>query len=97
MGGASFGLAIVLGVFAFGCRTEAPIATPAPCSDAWVAYVEQRIQSGDADGHGPDIGSLEWRSVVEFKLEIRDEPTVPALDSDHWCQYVDDHLRTHGR
>ena len=40
-------------------------------------------------GHGPDIGSGEWKSVVEFKLGIRGNPDVPDRDSQEWCSYID--------
>ncbi len=54
--------------------------------------VEDRFPTGDGQGHGPDIGSLEWRSVVEFKLGIRGDPAIPPLESDQWCAYVDEHF-----
>ena len=62
---------------------------PAPCSDQWVQLVEQNLPTGDGQGHGPDPGSSEWRSVVEFKLGIRGDPDIPALDSNDWCTYID--------
>ncbi|MEQ6890264.1 hypothetical protein ABE957_16450 [Halomonas sp. CS7] len=48
-----------------------------PCSAAWVALVEARLGTGDGRGHGLDLGSGEWRSVVEFRLGIRDDPAAP--------------------
>jgi hypothetical protein len=66
--------------------------TPALCSDAWAKYVESKIPTGDGMGHGPDIGSDEWRSVVEFKLGIRGNPQVPDRNSQKWCQYIDELL-----
>lgn len=86
MRGASFGFVVVLGILAAACHPQPLNETPPACSDAWFAYIEQRVQSGDADGHGPDMGSLEWRSVVEFELGIRDDPRTPASTSDGWCQ-----------
>ena len=52
--------------------------------------VEQQIATGDGQGHGPDPGSAEWRSTVEFKLGIRDDPAVPPLDSNQWCHYINE-------
>lgn len=43
-------------------------------------------------GHGPDPGSLEWRSVVEFKLGIRGDAAIPPQATDRWCEYIDEYL-----
>jgi len=59
-----------------------------PCSDAWYRSVEAKLPTGDGQGHGPDVGSDEWKSVVEFKLGIRGKPGVPARDSAAWCTYI---------
>ncbi|GJL53978.1 MAG: lipoprotein [Nitrospirales bacterium] len=47
------------------------------------------MRTGDGQGHGPDVGSEEWKSVVEFKLGIRDKPNVPNRDSIAWCRQID--------
>ena len=62
---------------------------PEPCSEQWQKYVEARLRTGDSQGHGPDVGSAEWRSVVEFKLGIRDNPEVPSRSSVEWCTFID--------
>ena len=62
-----------------------------PCHAEWFQLVEQRYQSGDGQGHGPDLGSLEWRSTIEFKIGIRDDPSVPSLESEQWCAYINEH------
>ena len=36
--------------------------------DQWARRVEARFPVGDAQGHGPDIGSAEWRAAVEQKI-----------------------------
>jgi hypothetical protein len=51
------------------------------------------VTTGDGQGHGPDIGSDEWRSVVEFKLGIRGNPAVPSRASREWCHYIDEQVR----
>jgi hypothetical protein len=58
------------------------------CSSEWYALVEKQIPSGDGQGHGPDLGSLEWRSVIEFKLGIRGNAKIPLLESEQWCGYI---------
>ncbi len=58
------------------------------CSRGWYSQVEKKISTGDSQGHGPDLGSLEWRSVIEFKLGIRGSSEVPSLDTDQWCIYI---------
>jgi predicted SnoaL-like aldol condensation-catalyzing enzyme len=60
-----------------------------PCSDPWLQMVEQKLSTGDGQGHGPDLGSSEWRSVVEFKLGIRGNPEVPDRTTEEWCAYID--------
>ncbi|WP_420833514.1 hypothetical protein [Shewanella pneumatophori] len=65
--------------------------TESLCHQAWFEQVEQQIVSGDGQGHGPDLGSMEWRSVVEFKLGIRGQAGLPAKDSQLWCDYIDSH------
>ena len=59
------------------------------CSAAWYNLVEQQVTTGDGQGHGPDVGSEEWKSVVEFRLGIRDTPGVPPRDGEAWCRYID--------
>lgn len=61
---------------------------PEPCSQAWQAALEAALGTGDGHGHGPDIGSEEWMSVIEFKLAIRDDPDVPPAGSDAWCAHI---------
>lgn len=59
------------------------------CSHSWSQFIEENVQTGDGQGHGPDIGSDEWKSVVEFKLGIRNKPNVPNRDSEAWCRHID--------
>ena len=63
------------------------------CSDSWYQFIEDAVVSGDNQGHGPDIGSDEWKSVIEFKLGIRDEPNLPNRDSEAWCRHIDQIVR----
>ncbi|MCL1057740.1 hypothetical protein L2729_06960 [Shewanella gelidimarina] len=62
------------------------------CDQTWFEKVEMQILTGDDNGHGPDLGSLEWRSVVEFKLGVRDDESLPEVSSDLWCDYIDEHF-----
>lgn len=64
------------------------------CSPAWYASIESRVATGDGQGHGPDLGSDEWKSVVEFRLGIRDTPGVPPRNSQDWCGYIDRLVRS---
>lgn len=66
---------------------------PAPCTEAWMWLVESVAPTGDGMGHGPDQGSFEWKSTVEFKLGIRDDPSLPPRDSAAWCQHIDALIR----
>lgn len=78
-----------------GCTSPQTGETgPEPCSDEWNEMLESRLPTGDSMGHGPDIGSGEWQSVVEFKLGIRGDPDVPDPGSPEWCAYIDDAMRS---
>jgi uncharacterized protein len=79
---------VVVRVDAADGAKPTPSAT-ALCTDAWYRTIEKSISTGDGQGHGPDIGSDEWKSVVEFKLGIRGKPDVPNRDSEAWCRHVD--------
>ena len=75
---------------------QAAQASPEPeryCSPEWYQLVENQLQTGDGQGHGPDLGSGEWRSVVEFKLGLRGQLNLPVQNSDHWCRYIDQVLK----
>ena len=61
---------------------------PAPCSNKLYKWLESRVQSGDGMGHGPDIGSTEWMSVIEFKLGLRGNPQVPDIGTNAWCGFI---------
>lgn len=87
-------LAIALALLVAACNTDAERSTgPEPCTAAWQQWVESRVTTGDGQGHGPDIGSDEWQSVIEFKLGIRGDPAVPPRDTDAWCRFIDDRIR----
>jgi hypothetical protein len=61
---------------------------PAPCTQDWFVSIDKLTPTGDGMGHGPDIGSEEWQSVVEFKLGLRGNPAVPERESTEWCDYI---------
>ncbi|AEY01389.1 lipoprotein [Oceanimonas sp. GK1] len=70
------------------------VAQPAPlCSPEWAQWVEQQVNTGDGQGHGPDTGSEEWQSVVEFRLGIRGDAGVPERNTQAWCEYIDGLVR----
>jgi hypothetical protein len=61
---------------------------PQACTRAWFTKIESQLITSDEQGHGPDLGSLEWRSVIEFKLGIRGDSSIPARNSALWCDYI---------
>lgn len=67
--------------------------TEIPCSDSWYRFIDEAVATRDDQGHGPDVGSDEWKSVIEFKLGIRDKPNLPDRDSDAWCRHIDQIVR----
>jgi uncharacterized protein len=71
-------------------------AEPAPatlCSEAWNRMIEAKVGSGDGRGHGPDIGSDEWKGTIEFRLGVRGRPDIPPRNSEAWCRTIDDLVR----
>lgn len=62
------------------------------CTYPWYQSIDKILHTTDGQGHGPDIGSDEWKSVIEFKLGVRDGADVPERSSDQWCQYIDQHI-----
>jgi hypothetical protein len=86
-------IAIIVVVAAVNFRASAGMEPASPCSQEWYQFVEQNLISGDGQGHGPDLGSDEWKGVVEFKLGIRDQADLPRRDSDDWCQLIDQLVR----
>ena len=77
-----------------GCGNDADDAedSAAACNSDWYAFVESAVSTGDGRGHGPDPGSEEWRSTVEFRLGIRGIPEVPSRMTEDWCRYIDAQL-----
>ena len=88
-------ICFVVGVISGCAGTTASQFKFQVCTDEWYQFVEEHISTGDGQGHGPDLGSSEWRSVVEFKLGIRDDPKVPPIDSAQWCCYINERVVRH--
>lgn len=83
-------LIVIAASFAAGCTSGKPLSeTAEPCNASWERFIEDNVSTGDGLGHGPDVGSDEWKSVVEFKLGIRDDPSVPEWSSPAWCYHID--------
>jgi hypothetical protein len=43
----------------------------------------------DEYGHGPDVGSGEWYSSVEFLTGLSKETSLPEAGTDAWCEVVE--------
>jgi len=91
------GLSLIAGL-TLGCAATAPqqndlSQAAIACDEGWYRSVEQRLGTGDGQGHGPDLGSAEWKSVVEFKLGLRGQAGVPAADTAAWCSYIEQQLQ----
>ncbi|SEA82975.1 Uncharacterized protein YPO0702 [Desulfuromusa kysingii] len=85
---------MVLIFFLAGCAhvgnvQQTDIESISLCSDAWYEEIEAKVHTGDNHGHGPDIGSEEWKSTIEFRLGIRGQNHLPDRHSHAWCQYID--------
>jgi hypothetical protein len=58
--------------------------------DLWARGVEARFAVGDAEGHGPDVGSEEWARALQWRLGIVDEQGHgPDLGSAEWRAAVE--------
>jgi uncharacterized protein len=66
------------------------------CTESWYRSIDEKVATSDGQGHGPDVGSDEWKSVIEFKFGIRDKADVPSRDNESWCQYIDQIVRQSG-
>ncbi|GAA0810284.1 MliC family protein [Colwellia asteriadis] len=85
---------IVSALVALSVTTASDTKNPLKlCSSAWQQMVDEHLTTGDNHGHGPDVGSDEWKSVVEFKLNIRGMANIPQRDSMAWCEYIDERLK----
>jgi hypothetical protein len=67
-------------------------AVPELCSVAWYEYMEEKIAVADEHGHGPDVGSSEWRYSVEHKLGVAGSEQHPLPQSEAWCAYIQSHI-----
>jgi hypothetical protein len=73
-----------------GCTSsDKAVQPPEPCSKVWYQQLESTLSTGDGMGHGPDIGSEEWQSVIEYKLGVRGQHNVPARSTEAWCIFID--------
>ncbi|MCW3171093.1 hypothetical protein [Shewanella subflava] len=97
------GLLFTISLFLSGCDNAQPhpevldVQSQQPivinCSDDWYQQVEKQLRSDDGQGHGPDLGSDEWQSVIEFKLGLRGDLSVPKRNTDAWCTFIDERLQ----
>lgn len=61
--------------------------------EQWARGVEARFAVGDAEGHGPDVGSDEWARALQWKLGIADaEGHGPDIGSAEWRAAVEQKL-----
>lgn len=76
---------------------DTPVAVaadePELCAPGWAGEIDTAVSSSDGAGHGPDIGSGEWQSVIEFRLGVRGDPAVPERGSQAWCQFIDERVK----
>lgn len=82
-------LLVATGVLMACSRGEPPSGSSAECTDEFYREIDRQVETGDGQGHGPDVGSDEWKSVVEFKLGIRGATDVPPRSSEAWCRHID--------
>jgi hypothetical protein len=86
---------ILLAVMLAGCGERAAVGEwdQGESWDQWARGVEARFAVGDAEGHGPDVGSEEWARALQWKLGIVDaEGHGPDLGSAEWRAAVESKL-----
>ncbi|WP_257287374.1 hypothetical protein [Endozoicomonas sp. SESOKO2] len=86
---------LTIGLLLTGCSAFKGSEKKSMCSESWYEFVESILFTGDSMGHGPDLGSPEWRSVVEFRLDLRDQGLLPDRSSDRWCEAIVQFLKAH--
>ena len=81
-------LAALLLLFLAACSERE--SSPPSDWNTWAVWVEARYPVSDGQGHGPDIGSVEWARALQQKLGIVDaEGHGPDLGSDEWRKEVE--------
>jgi len=72
------------------CSAPDPVKENAdqPCAQWQIDLIESKLITHDSQGHGPDVGSTEWFSVVERRMGIEGVHTVPSKKTRQWCEYV---------
>ena len=89
----AFGLLMAGVIHAADAPAGASPAAPPLCSEAWNRMIDTKVSSGDGRGHGPDIGSDEWKGTIEFRLGVRGKPELPLRTSEDWCRTIDELVR----
>jgi hypothetical protein len=52
--------------------------TTKPCTESWFLYLETHyFPTADDEGHGPDLGDLDWFSIFERKAKLPDGSGLP--------------------
>jgi hypothetical protein len=69
------------------CQSPPDVSIGSPL---WLEWVESVVQTGDGQGHGPDIGSEEWCRAVDQKLFAA--PSVEPPCSAGWQIRVNDEI-----
>jgi len=93
MRGLALGLLMAGVVHVADAPAGASPAAPPLCSEAWNRMIDTKVTSGDGRGHGPDIGSDEWKGTIEFRLGVRGKPELPLRTSEDWCRTIDELVR----
>jgi uncharacterized protein len=62
------------------------------CSNEWFHYIEGQLHTSDRQGHGPDLASVEWQSIIEFKLDLEKQQGLPKKSTPQWCEFIQQKL-----
>ena len=65
---------------------------PLVCKEDWFWLVESTLLGPGEVTLGEELESIPWRREVERRLGIADTPGKPPIESDAWCDVVDEKL-----
>lgn len=63
---------------------------PFTCKENWFWLVESSLLEPGEVSLGEELESIPWRREVDRRLGIENAPGKPAIETEGWCEYVDE-------
>lgn len=68
--------------------------TVQPCSPEWFSYLNSHYgNTSDEEGHGPDLGDVEWFNAFERQAKLSDSYSLSS--NSQRCQFIQNELASH--